>query len=93
MGPRVEVIAFPRNTAKSLLQAADHFEALDRKFMIYSKLPKTPAAKRPAAATREPPHRKRSGPAAKTAPGGTSSPAPAPATKSKATQEAKTESA
>jgi uncharacterized LabA/DUF88 family protein len=34
MGPKVEVIAFPRNTAKSLLQAADHFQPLDRKFMI-----------------------------------------------------------
>jgi uncharacterized LabA/DUF88 family protein len=34
MGPRVEVIAFPRNTAKSLIEAADHFNALNRKFMI-----------------------------------------------------------
>ena len=34
MGPKVEVIAFPRNTAKSLLEAADHFQPLDRKFMI-----------------------------------------------------------
>jgi len=35
MGPRVEVIGFPRNTAKSLLEAADAFQPLDRKFMIY----------------------------------------------------------
>ncbi len=34
MGPRVEVLAFPRNTAKSLLEAADRFQPLDRKFMI-----------------------------------------------------------
>ena len=34
MGPRVEVAAFPRNTAKSLLEAADEFHPLDRKFMI-----------------------------------------------------------
>jgi len=34
IGPRVEVIAFPRNTAKSLLEAADRFQPLDRKFMI-----------------------------------------------------------
>ena len=34
MGPRVEVIAFPRNTAKALLEAADRFQPLDRKFMI-----------------------------------------------------------
>jgi uncharacterized LabA/DUF88 family protein len=36
MGPRVEVLGFPRNTAKSLLEAADHFQPLNRKFMIYS---------------------------------------------------------
>ncbi|MCP3977937.1 MAG: NYN domain-containing protein [bacterium] len=41
MGPRVEVIGFPRNTAKSLLEAADHFTPLDRKFMIYPRRPKT----------------------------------------------------
>lgn len=40
IGPRVEVIGFPRNTAKSLLEAADLFTPLDRKFMIYSR-PKT----------------------------------------------------
>ena len=34
MGPKVEVVAFPRNTAKSLLEAADRFHPLDRKSMI-----------------------------------------------------------
>lgn len=34
MGPRVEVIAFPKNTAKSLVEAADGFHPLDRKYMI-----------------------------------------------------------
>jgi uncharacterized LabA/DUF88 family protein len=34
MGPRVEVVAFPRNTAKSLLEAADRFHPLDRRAMI-----------------------------------------------------------
>jgi uncharacterized LabA/DUF88 family protein len=34
IGPRVEVIGFPRNTAKSLLEAADRFQPLDRKYMI-----------------------------------------------------------
>jgi uncharacterized LabA/DUF88 family protein len=34
MGPRVEVIGWPRTTAKSLLEAADSFQPLDRKFMI-----------------------------------------------------------
>jgi uncharacterized LabA/DUF88 family protein len=34
MGPRVEVVGFPRNTAKSLVGAADRFLPLDRKFMI-----------------------------------------------------------
>jgi uncharacterized LabA/DUF88 family protein len=37
IGPRVEVIGFPRNTAKSLLEAADLFTPLDRKFMIYTR--------------------------------------------------------
>jgi uncharacterized LabA/DUF88 family protein len=37
IGPRVEVIGFPRTTAKSLVQAADRFEPLGRKFMIYPK--------------------------------------------------------
>jgi uncharacterized LabA/DUF88 family protein len=36
MGPRVEVLGFPRNTAKSLVEAADHFQPLNRKFMIYT---------------------------------------------------------
>jgi uncharacterized LabA/DUF88 family protein len=44
IGPRVEVIAFPRNTAKALAQAADHFQPLDRKFMIY---PRKSASPRP----------------------------------------------
>ncbi len=43
MGPRVEVAAFPRNTAKSLLEAADEFHALDRKFMI--RTTETPVAR------------------------------------------------
>ena len=34
MGPKVEVVAFPRNTAKSLLEAADRFHPLDRRAMI-----------------------------------------------------------
>jgi len=37
MGPRVEVVAFPRNTAKSLLEAADRFLPLDRRAMIRSE--------------------------------------------------------
>jgi uncharacterized LabA/DUF88 family protein len=37
MGPRVEVIGFPRTTAKSLVKAADHYQPLDRKFMIYRR--------------------------------------------------------
>lgn len=37
IGPRVEVIAFPRHTAKSLIEAADRFQPLDRKFMIYKR--------------------------------------------------------
>ena len=44
MGPRVEVVAFPRNTAKSLLEAADEFQPLDRKFMIRSGLAEAGAA-------------------------------------------------
>ena len=35
MGPRVEVIGFPRTTAKSLVEAADEYHPLDRRFMIY----------------------------------------------------------
>jgi uncharacterized LabA/DUF88 family protein len=38
MGPRVEVVAFPRNTAKSLLEAADRFHPLDRRAMIRAEL-------------------------------------------------------
>jgi uncharacterized LabA/DUF88 family protein len=37
MGPRVEVFGFPRTTAKSLVGAADHYQPLDRKFMIYRR--------------------------------------------------------
>ncbi len=37
IGSRVEVFGFPRNTAKSLIEAADLFQPLDRKFMIYPK--------------------------------------------------------
>ena len=40
-GPRVEVLAFPRNTAKALIQAADRFQPLDRRFMIYKRRVKT----------------------------------------------------
>jgi uncharacterized LabA/DUF88 family protein len=65
MGPRVEVIAFPRNTAKSLLEAADHFQPLDRKFMIRTEpqaeeerggpvVGRLPAAPAPAPREREP---------------------------------------
>ncbi len=35
MGPRVEVVGFPRTTAKSLVEAADEYHPLDRRFMIY----------------------------------------------------------
>jgi uncharacterized LabA/DUF88 family protein len=45
MGPRVEVIGFPRNTAKSLLEAADHFQPLNRKFMIYPSRAQREASK------------------------------------------------
>jgi uncharacterized LabA/DUF88 family protein len=38
MGPKVEVVAFPRNTAKSLLEAADRFHPLDRKSMIRTEI-------------------------------------------------------
>lgn len=34
IGPRVEVMAFPRTAAKALIEVADHFQPLDRKFMI-----------------------------------------------------------
>jgi len=42
MGPKVEVVAFPRNTAKSLLEAADRFHPLDRRSMIRTEV--APAA-------------------------------------------------
>ncbi|HXV75196.1 MAG TPA: NYN domain-containing protein [Candidatus Polarisedimenticolaceae bacterium] len=48
MGPRVEVIGFPRTTAKSLVGAADHFQPLDRKFMIYSGRSRTRGGRLPA---------------------------------------------
>ena len=34
LGPKVEVLAFPRATAKSLIEAADRYTPLDRRFMI-----------------------------------------------------------
>jgi len=37
IGPKVEVIGFPRTTAKSLIEAADRYQPLDRKFMIYKR--------------------------------------------------------
>lgn len=36
IGPRVEVMSFPRTASKALVDAADHFQPLDRKFMIRS---------------------------------------------------------
>jgi uncharacterized LabA/DUF88 family protein len=59
MGPRVEVIAFPRSAAKALIAAADEFRSLDRKFMIYTrgKREKEAAAQADGPAT---PHRKAS---------------------------------
>ena len=45
MGPRVEVVGFPRNTAKSLIEAADEFRPLDRKFMIQPTHDKRPGTK------------------------------------------------
>ena len=57
MGPQVEVIAFPRNTAKSLLEAADRYQPLDRKFMIRSEalVAAETAERRPAAVAAVPP--------------------------------------
>jgi uncharacterized LabA/DUF88 family protein len=49
IGPRVEVIAFPRNTAKSLLEASDRFQPLDRKFMIYNRPKRDSSAPQEAA--------------------------------------------
>lgn len=37
LGPKVEVLAFPRATAKSLIEAADRYTPLDRRFMIRSE--------------------------------------------------------
>jgi len=61
MGPRVEVIGFPRTTAKSLLEAADQFQPLNRKFMIDANGAaergggsKTPARKVEPAAAKQP---------------------------------------
>jgi uncharacterized LabA/DUF88 family protein len=54
MGPRVEVIGFPRNTAKSLVQASDRFQPLDRKFMIYPKRSERTTAQRGRATTPAP---------------------------------------
>lgn len=34
IGPRVEVFGFPRTTAKALIEVADQFHPLDRRFMI-----------------------------------------------------------
>ncbi len=50
IGPRVEVIGFQRSTAKSLLEAADRFQPLDRKFMI-----RTGVETRPLLGSEEPP--------------------------------------
>ena len=49
----VEVVAFPRNTAKSLLEAADRFHPLDRRSMIRTEgaaaePPPKPPAEAPA---------------------------------------------
>jgi uncharacterized LabA/DUF88 family protein len=49
MGPKVEVVAFPRNTAKSLLEAADRFHPLDRKAMIRTESAQPGDNERPAA--------------------------------------------
>ncbi|HKQ60777.1 MAG TPA: NYN domain-containing protein, partial [Candidatus Polarisedimenticolaceae bacterium] len=54
MGPRVEVIAFPRNTAKSLLEAADRFQPLDRKFVIVTPPKPAPPRTRLVASEAEP---------------------------------------
>ncbi len=63
MGPRVEVMGFPRNTAKSLLEAADEFHALDRKFMIHP--PRSKGDKSPEAPSGKASNRPHSVPAAK----------------------------
>jgi uncharacterized LabA/DUF88 family protein len=48
MGPKVEVVAFPRNTAKSLLEAADRFHALDRRAMIRTEVAQAAEGEREA---------------------------------------------
>ena len=48
MGPKVEVVAFPRNTAKSLLEAADRFHPLDRKSMIRTEVAQAAEVERAA---------------------------------------------
>ncbi len=53
MGPKVEVVAFPRNTAKSLLEAADRFHPLDRKAMIRADAPPSAAEVERSAAVQE----------------------------------------
>jgi len=50
MGPKVEVVAFPRNTAKSLLEAADRFHPLDRRAMIRTEAASPAEIERTAAA-------------------------------------------
>ena len=70
IGPRVEVIAFPRNTAKSLLESADRFVPLDRKFMIYKRnaeatgsgAGRTSKESKPERKTRQPTHSPASSP-------------------------------
>lgn len=66
MGPKVEVIGFPRTTAKSLVGAADRFHPLDSKFMIYKRRVSPAKRKRPTKA----PGGSRSSPAKKTATAG-----------------------
>jgi uncharacterized LabA/DUF88 family protein len=51
MGPKVEVVAFPRNTAKSLLEAADRFHPLDRRAMIRTEAPSAADPERSGTAT------------------------------------------
>jgi uncharacterized LabA/DUF88 family protein len=58
MGPKVEVVAFPRNTAKSLLEAADRFHPLDRRAMIRTEstaAAETDGGEPPATATAKSP--------------------------------------
>jgi uncharacterized LabA/DUF88 family protein len=51
LGPKVEVLAFPRATAKSLIEAADRYTPLDRRFMIRVE-PPTAALAEPIAAAK-----------------------------------------